>query len=247
MENNLKYLKGAIHLHTSLSHDGTMSLRQLASFLHGKGYNFIAITEHSYDVDIKSMEILVLEAKDLSTEKFLIIPGIEFRCYHDIDIMGLGVTQVCKLKDPETVIDHIHYYGGVAVWAHPSHRNYPVEKQWLKKLDGVEIWNHIHDSRFIPHNRSVKCFFNLLKYNVNLKAFSGLDMHTKSNYFFTSTTVLVDNNDQMEILTALKKGTFKTQSHFFNFDSNERITLFYYSYIRIFNYFIDIARWLRKM
>src|SRR3990170_4093936 len=28
-----------------------------------------------------------------------------------------------------------------------SYRNYPMEKEWLEKLDGVEIWNQIHDSR----------------------------------------------------------------------------------------------------
>lgn len=247
MDNNLKYLKGAIHLHTNLSHDGTISIEQLAAFLKSKGYNFIAITEHSYDVDNNAMQYLSNKAISLSSDDFTIIPGIEFRCHDDIDIMGLGVIQMCEHESPQKVIAHIHNCRGVAVWAHPSFRDYPFERQWLEKLDGAEIWNQIHDSRFIPHSRSIKRFNNLLKGNSNLKAFCGLDMHTKNSYYFVSTTVSVHNNDQMEILAALRGGSFKTQSRFFNFDANERVTLFYYSYIWAFNYLINIARWLRDI
>jgi len=232
--------------HTDLSHDGTMSIEQLAAFLKSKGYNFIAITEHSYDVDNRAMQYLAEKAVSLSSDDFTIIPGIEFRCHDDIDIMGFGVIQLCQHESPHKVIEHIHDCSGVAVWAHPSFRDYPFERQWLEKLDGAEIWNQIHDSRFIPHNRSIKRFNNLIECNSNLKAFCGLDMHTKNNFFFISTIVSVHNNDQMEILAALKAGSFKTRSSFFNIDAKGKVTMFHYSYICAFNYLINIARWLRN-
>jgi len=247
MGEHLKHLKGAIHLHTDLSHDGRLTLAQLSDFLKNKGYDYIAITEHSYDVDDKSMQKLAIEAEKLSTNGFIIIPGLEFRCSHDIDIMGLGVTKPCREESPEKIIDHIHDHGGVAIFAHPSYRDYPVDKKWIEKLDGAEIWNQIHDSRYIPESKSVERFNRLRKDNSNLKAFCGLDMHINSNFFYLSTTVSVQSEDRRDILTALKRGSFKSQSLFFNINSNAKITSIYYVYIYMFNYLIIFVRRIRDL
>lgn len=247
MGEHLKYLKGAIHLHTDLSHDGRLTLAQLSDFLKNKGYDYIAITEHSYDVDDKSMENLAIEAEKLSTNSFIIIPGLEFRCIHDIDIMGLGVTKLCVEESPEKIIDHIHNNGGIAIFAHPAYRDYPVDKKWIEKLDGAEIWNQIHDSRFIPENRSVNRFNRLREDNSNLKAICGLDMHINSNFFYTSTTVSVHNSDQVAILAALKTGSFKSRSRFFNISSKAEISSIYNVYIYMFNYLIIFVRWIRDL
>ena len=175
------------------------------------------------------------------------IRGIEFRWFHDSDIMGFRVTQLCDHKDPGKVIDHIHNCGGIAVWAHPAHHNYPIENAWLRKLDGVEIWNQIHDSRFIPYYRPVGFFLKLLKSNSDLKAFSGLDMHNGNNYFYLSTVVFAEDKNRNDILTALGNGAFGTRGRFSNIDCSADIFVFYYIYIHLFNYLINIARWIRDL
>jgi hypothetical protein len=247
MGNDLRRLKGAIHLHTDLSHDGILSIEALVEFLKSKGYDFIAITEHSYDVDDGSMLSLSEKAASLSTDDFTIIPGIEFRCHHDIDIMGFGVIRTCEYETPRKVIDHIKNCGGVAVWAHPSYRDYPVEKEWLEKLDGAEIWNQIHDTRYMPRDRSIRRYDELRNYDSNLMAYCGLDMHTANNFFFMSTEVKVQNNSLKEILAALKDGSFRTRSRYFNINSNGKMTPLYRSYIWVFNRLIDMAKWLRDL
>jgi hypothetical protein len=240
-----EYLKGAVHLHTDLSHDGTMTIEQLASFLKSKGYDFIAITEHSYDVDYGAMMELSNKAESLSSDDFLIIPGLEYRCHDDIDIMGFGVIEPCEYETPGEVITHIQDRGGVAVWAHPSFRDYPTERQWLEGLDGAEMWNQIHDSRYMPRTRSVNRFNELRKVNSNLLAYCGLDLHRPDNFFFISTTVSARINERKEILAALKAGNFASRSRYFNIDAEGGINRFYYFYIWSFNYAIKFARWLR--
>jgi len=240
-----EYLKGALHLHTDLSHDGTMPIDQLASFLKSKGYDFIAITEHSYDVDYEAMRGLADKAEALSSDDFIIIPGLEYRCHDDIDIMGFGVIEPCEHETPGEVITHIRDRGGVAVWAHPSFRDYPTEKHWLEKLDGAEIWNQIHDSRYMPRTRSVNRFNELRKVNSGLLAYCGLDMHRPDNFFFISTTVMAPENNRKEILAALKAGNFASRSRFFNLDADGKMNLFYYFYVWSFNRAINFARSIR--
>jgi len=240
-----KYLKGAVHLHTDLSHDGIMPIEKLATFLKSKGYDFLAITEHSHDVDYDAMQELADKAEELSSDDFTIIPGLEYRCHDDIDIMGFGVIEPCEHGTPGEVITHIRDRGGVAVWAHPSFRDYPTERHWLERLDGAEIWNQIHDSRYMPHTRSVNRFNELRKSNSDLQAYCGLDMHRPDNFFFISTTVSVPGNDRNDILAAMKAGNFASRSRFFNIDAYGRISLFYHFYIWSFNCAIKFARWMR--
>lgn len=243
--NNPKYLKGALHLHTDLSHDGVMPVEKLASFLKSKGYDFIAITEHSYDVDYEAMRALADKAEALSSDEFTIIPGLEYRCHDDIDIMGFGVIEPCEHEAPDEVITHIRDRGGVAVWAHPSFRDYPIERHWLEMLDGAEIWNQIHDSRYLPRTRSVNRFNELRKANSKLLAYCGLDMHRPDNFFFISTTVMAPENNRKEILAALKAGKFSSRSRFFILGSEGKINWFYYFYVWSFNCAIKFARWMR--
>ena len=42
--------KGALHIHSQLSHDGTLTIAELASWYRGKGYQFLAMGEHAEDL-----------------------------------------------------------------------------------------------------------------------------------------------------------------------------------------------------
>ena len=247
MSDNLKYLSGALHMHTDLSHDGSMPVEELASFLKSKKYDFICITEHSYDIDDAAMSVLADKSKSLSSPDFMIVPGIEFRCHHDIDIMGFGVIETCGSESPSEVIDHIHNHGGVAVLAHPSHKDYPFEKEWLEKLDGAEIWNQIHDSRYMPEIHSIDRFDHLRKSCPDLRVFCGLDLHNEKSFFFMTAEIAVKENNRSEILAALRAGSFKSRSRFFNIGARDKINLFYYLYISLFNSLVKIVRWLRDL
>jgi hypothetical protein len=217
--NNNGKLRGAIHVHTNLSHDGTLSLGQLVEFFKQHGYDFIAITEHSYDINQQSIDVLAKECERISSPELFIIPGIEFRCHDNIDILGYGVTQTCDSIDPATIIKHIQDCGGVAVFAHPTVRNYPIDKDWVQLLDGAEIWNR-QEGKYLPQIVTMKRFLKFKRWHPKILAFCGLDFHRKSSYFPFTTIVASQNNGRDSILTALKNGNFKAENPFFNLGSN---------------------------
>lgn len=214
--------RGAIHVHTKLSHDGTLSLDELVKFLKGRGYNFVAITEHSYDINQESINQLAVECERFSGLDFLVIPGIEFRCHDNIDILGYGVTQTCDSDDPATVIKHIQSHGGVAVFAHPTVRNYPIDKDWVVLLDGAEIWNR-QEGKFLPQIVSMKRFLQFKSWKTEMLAFCGLDFHRKGSYYPFATVVESKYNDRESILLAFREGRFFGESPYFSIGSDGKI------------------------
>ncbi|HBC46546.1 MAG TPA: hypothetical protein DEO84_08260 [candidate division Zixibacteria bacterium] len=216
-------LRGALHLHTTLSHDGIMSLAELSDFLKELGYNFIAITEHSYDLNQDSINKLVEEARKLSGDNFLIIPGIEFRCRDKIDILGYGTTATCDSEDPKKIIEHIKSHGGVAVWAHPTIKNYPVSDDWIIKLDGYEVWNNSNDGKYLPQRKPLRIYRKYRSLNPELKAFTGLDLHSKRSFGPIATLIDLPKPDVSTIIAAMRSGYFWTESQFFDTDSRANI------------------------
>jgi hypothetical protein len=215
-------LRGAIHVHTTLSHDGTLGLDELAKFLKGHNYDFVAITEHSYDINQESIDKFVVDCQNISTPDFLVIPGIEFRCHDKIDILGYGVTQTCDSDNPAVIIKHIQNYNGVAVFAHPTVRNYPIEKDWVVLLDGAEIWNR-NEGKFLPQPVTMRRFIQFEKWKPGLMAFCGLDFHRKSSYYPFTTIVESEYNSRESILEAFREGRFFAESPYFNVGSDGKI------------------------
>lgn len=206
-------------MHTVLSHDGKMTLKELAAFLKGKGYDYIAVTEHSYDINAQSMQKLVEEAAALSSDDFVIIPGIEFRCHGWVDIIGYGVVETCDSEDATTIISHIHNHGGVAVLAHPNVREIPIEKSWVAMLDGCEIWNIANEGKYLPQSGGIGKFEELKRSNSNLLAFTGLDLHHTESYWSLYVETFVESRDHQNILKALRGGDFRSVSPMFSVES----------------------------
>ena len=238
-----KRLKGTIHMHTTLSHDGTMSLEELADFLKTRGSDFIAVTDHSYDIDQAVIDAQVERAGQLSTSDFLILPGIEFRCHDSIDILGYGVTRTCDSDDPVTIIKHIKSHGGVAVWAHPTVKEYPIDREWIERLDGFEIWNSGNEGKLMPQIRTLKKYWRLKKWNLQLKAFCGLDLHRKSTY--DAVFIEVEAGGRNEILAALARGDYVSRGRLLRLNSMAEINPFYLMFIYGVRYLLSAVRWFR--
>lgn len=241
---NLKHLKGAIHLHTTLSHDGKLSLEDLVSFLKNHGYDFICITEHSYDIDKAAMLSLSEQCGKLSSPEFMIIPGLEFRCHDDIDILGYGVIEPCDSEAPMTIIEHIRKHNGVPVLAHPTIRDYLLERDWVSLLDGVELWNN-QEGKYLPQPRTLRKFTEFQKWQPNLKAFYGIDLHRPQSYYPISTVIEAAENSRNEILGALGDGRFHLQSPLLKLDSSGKIGIFVRFYILVGSAFFNLLRKLR--
>lgn len=236
---------GAVHLHTDLSHDGRMSFTELTSFLKGKGYQFMTITEHSYDVTQEQMDEQFKMAEEVSSDDFLVLAGIEFRCKSGIDILGLGVHQLIDSEDMAEVIDHIHAHNGVAIFAHPGHRKeYTIERKWVEKLDGLELYN-VKEGKLLPMKASLKVCKIMKQWKPSLNIHLGLDLHRSDGYLFLSNEVKAEQNDREAILEALRTGNFTNKSSLFNVGSDGKMGSLYKAYVYTFRMVLDFVRWFR--
>lgn len=240
-------LKGALHLHTTLSHDGVMSLGELVAFIKGKGYDYMAITEHSYDIDNESMAELARQAEAYSTDDFLVIPGIEFRGHDYIDLLGYGVTVTCPSEDPSRIIEHINKHNGVAVLAHPAIRDYRIDPQWVAALDGCEMWNVTHEGKYVPQMKGIRKFRELAASNSNLLAFAGLDMHRPESYCYLSVTTFARSRSKTDILAALKAGAFRNESTLYSLGSDGKMSALKQAWVVLMGKLMAAARWIRNV
>src|ERR1700736_3831333 len=80
--------KGALHIHSKLSRDGTMTIAELASWYKQNGYGFIAMGEHAEDLDEAKVEALRQQSLQHSNDEFCVVPGIEFAVTKTLHIVG---------------------------------------------------------------------------------------------------------------------------------------------------------------
>src|SRR5581483_4999024 len=115
----MAFKKGVLHVHTEFS-DGEESLDRLVHVLRIAGMSFAAITDHAEVFDDIRVEKYLRTCEALSTESFVVIPGLEFALHGgEIHILGYGVTRRIRFKTIEELVEGIHDAGGIAVLAHP--------------------------------------------------------------------------------------------------------------------------------
>ena len=240
-------LKGALHVHSSISYDGIMSVEELSLFFKRKKFDFVLITEHSENVSKVIMNKLIGECKRLSSSEFLIIPGLEFSCGDGIHILGLGVNGISESGDWLEVTRHIHQQGGVAVLAHPTKQEYSFDGAWIEELDGVEIWNSAYDGKFLPQAESIKTFKKLAQQNPHLKPFAGMDLHREKDYHDVALKIKGNDLNQAQILKDLKKGNFTVESAFFSVKPGMQISPVSLLFVFAFRKVLNVVRTLRDL
>jgi len=139
-----RWYRGNLHTHTLVS-DGERTPAEAVAFYRDHGYDFVALTDH----------MVFAETADLSSDDFLVIPGIEVhgddpesRIYH---IVGLGGDlepgkHLESLDSLEIAVEQLLGHGALVHFAHPywsgqlSHH--------LAEVDGVlglEVYNAVCD------------------------------------------------------------------------------------------------------
>src|SRR5712692_2328242 len=87
-------IRGAFHVHSTLSRDGTMTISDLVQWYMRNGYQFLAMGEHAEDLDEAKLRELKNHSIENSNDRFCVVPGIEFAGNGDIHILGVGVVQL---------------------------------------------------------------------------------------------------------------------------------------------------------
>lgn len=209
--------RGLIHIHTTYSHDGTLSLAEFVNLVKSRGYNFIFLTEHAEDFDDKKMEILVNECIKATTDNFLVIPGLEF-IINGIHVLGIGIEKYINETELGKLIEKIHEGKGLAILAHTvDYNRIPYPK--LKDVDLIEIWNSRYGERISPSIKSIKIMNEFRKIKKTYIASGGLDLHKLEDFIPTYLILFCARLNQRDILNSLRQGEFITTNRFIEFPS----------------------------
>jgi len=201
-----RYWKGQLHIHTSEhSRDATMGRSWIIDAYHGKGYDFLVLTDHYH-----------LASTGSSPEGILLIPGTEDAYpwkvlgHHFLRIMATRpVKGSLARRFTQTCED-----GGIVALAHPSWRGGLGLGRWLPQdipeCDApllVEIFSRYSNS--IQEN--VNLWHYLLNSNQNTRAIWGIasdDLHRRRHLNRGWVMVKSEALTARGIVASLKAGSF---------------------------------------
>lgn len=208
-------VKGALHIHSRLSHDGTMTIAELARWYKNKGYQFLAMGEHAEDLDDAGTRALCEQSAENSGDTFCVIPGIEFAATKNIHIVGIGITELIREAGPVAVIGKIRERGGFSILAHPKRVGWDCPADVVRILDAAEIWNVGYDGKYLPSPKAPSGFSRMQKINPNLLAVASHDFHKKASFYDVAIEMDVASLDREAILQNLGAGRYQIRSRFF--------------------------------
>src|SRR5262245_19573668 len=144
-------LQGTIHFHSTYSHDGRSTLREIALTLKERGLAFCLMTEHFEDFDAAKFSRYVQEAEAVTRETgFMLIPATE------VDLSGLH-TIVFPVQEYADVVRLANGHNNgpnrmFKLLAHPTKYPFELVLKHLEKydIDGIELWNQEADGRYLP-------------------------------------------------------------------------------------------------
>ncbi len=122
------------HVHTELSEDGSIRLRDIRKVLSIKGLDAIAVTDHDHFFGMDTTGI---------------IAGQEMTCGDGTHIIGLFLTSELTCDDAEELIEEIHRQGGIACIPHLfrketglfANTDLATAMKLLRMADAIEVYN----------------------------------------------------------------------------------------------------------
>jgi hypothetical protein len=226
-------IKGALHIHSTLSRDGTMTIAELVQWYRQNGYQFLAMGEHAEDLDEAKVQALREQSIENSNDEFCVIPGIEFAANNDIHILGIGVVGLIRKNDPVAVVEEIHEQGGLAILAHPKRIRWECPTDVLLAVDAAEIWNVRYDGKYLPPPEALSGFRKTQQINPRLLAVASQDFHQTASFYNVAVEMDGQSLTPEGILRNLRQGRYAIRSRFFRADSGARLSRMEALYLRL--------------
>jgi predicted metal-dependent phosphoesterase TrpH len=217
-------IRGALHVHSKHSRDGTMTIAELAQWYGQNGYQFLAMGEHAEDLNEPKVEALREQSAENSNAQFCVIPGIEFAATRDIHIVGIGVERLIPEMDSVDVVREIHGQGGFAILAHPKRFGWACPPDVLLAVDAAEIWNVGYDGKYLPSPKAMTGFREMRQINPKLLAVASHDFHKRASFYDVSIEMNVTSLTPGAILHNLRQGSYRIRSAFFSCDPDARMS-----------------------
>jgi hypothetical protein len=238
-------VKGTFHSHSTLSHDGKLSIPELARFFRERGYQFLCLTEHAEDLDSGKVERMLEECAAVSAKDFLMLPGNEFICMGDVHLLGLGAADLIGSTDPVEVARAIRAQGGFSVLAHPRRIDWQCPPEVLRTIDAIEIWNVGYDGKYLPAAQALESFRRMRAVNQELLALPGHDFHRRESFYPVGVEMNVVRLERGAVLAGLREGCYRIRSPFFSTDAAARVSPAQWYLVRMLGRQLDRARRLR--
>jgi hypothetical protein len=203
----------------------------------------VLLAEHAQNLDAPEMVSYVQECKNLSNDKVILIPGLEFGFseYPNLHLLAIGINIFIEPTDIVTTIKKIHEQDGIAIIAHPSRNNHFVPDEITPLLDGIEVWNAAYDSRYFPNPASLKLYNNLKEKNRSLLAFIGMDMHSVNGFREMTIQIHEQVSDKNSIIAKLKRGFFVNRAKLFKLHPNKKTGLIFHILVHSARILLDLA------
>lgn len=166
------------------------------------GYDIIVLTVHLLDVTKGFYESFVKQCEKHSNKNKLIIPCLEdeSRRHHFLLVGSRLYTQELVSQDGKylTILAH--------PWGFGYHgRKVKKETHYLDQINGIEVWNLLHNSKKYPSLKTLNFF---KKTHPKIKAYVGLDEHPPFKKYDVTTFVHSKDLKKESVIEALKQGRF---------------------------------------
>ena len=210
---------GVIHVHSHYSHDGCDSLERLREFARDWDLAFIGLSDHAEDFSAQRFHEYVAHCRDLSDERVVLIPGLEFRFtgFTGLHLLALGLERWIAPETPEAFVEQARPAAALTVLAHPVLARYRVPSPVMSGIDAVEVWNAGYNTRYLPDPAAIRLLHAARQRRPEVVATVGLDQHDSSNY--RRTRVIVPAGEAQP-LRALKEGRFINEGRTMSFGSD---------------------------
>jgi hypothetical protein len=170
-------IQGTFHFHSTYSHDGRNTLREVAHALRERGFSFCVMTEHFEDFDEAKFDRYIAELESVTESTgFIFVPGteVDLEGLHTIVFPVREYTEVVRFASRQEIARPLF-----KVLAHPS--KYPFErvKTHLERygIDAVELWNQQADGSYIPPIDFLRSLQSI-PLRANYRYFFGCDLHS---------------------------------------------------------------------
>lgn len=211
-------IKLDMHIHSEYSHDGDVSVAEIAALAKAKGMNALVITDHD---SIRSYQ----KARAYQSDDFLVIPGVEYTTtrghmlvyFIDIFAEDAGIRKNSDGKYPfEEIVRFVKEHDGLLIAAHIfKHAKRPLAFEplldVLRAADGLEIYNGRCSALFQYANAGARD----LAANRKMPFSAGSDGHAKHEMFRAYRILEFEDNEPVT-MTSLKAKLRETSGAYFS-------------------------------
>ena len=196
-----KIVEADFHVHSRLG-DGILSPFGLVLAARRQGLHAIAITDHN---QVWAAQWARWFSNLIGGPTILVGEEITASGFH---MIGVGLRErVSWRQSASEAIEEIHRQGGVAIAAHPTRKWWAAyDENVVRELDAAEV---MHPVVFVSGDRGeqVRDFYRRAEANGHsLTAVGSSDYHWFNSLGLCRTYIFVQNNDEREILDALRDG-----------------------------------------